>query len=80
MRDSKQVKMKRTRLNKELKVKGRTSTQRVNRMKKSVVDAYDGRLGSLKGKTFREKYDHLHRLIGDENTRLRKIEEEKKNE
>ena len=83
MRNSKQTKQKRERLNKTNSEQGRTKIQRANKMKKAIVNHYDGRLGELKGETFREKYAHLHRLTGDENTRLRKIaeaeEEAKKN-
>tara|TARA_R100000808_G_C2149135_1_gene157499 strand:- start:2446 stop:2718 length:273 start_codon:yes stop_codon:yes gene_type:complete len=77
MRKAKLIKKEKKKLNDKLAAEGRTKNQRRKKKMKAAVDTYDGRLGALKGETLREKYLHMHRLIGDENTRLKKEAEEK---
>ena len=77
MRKAKLKQDKKSKLNNRLAVEGRTKIQRKNKKMKSAVDNYDGRLGALKGKTFRDQYSHMHRLIANDRAEQRRLEEEK---
>ena len=74
LRKSKLFKQNKHKLNKRLKVIGRTKQQRKNIKMKNAIDLYNG---DVVGNTLKEKYQDMHKQIAFANAEKKRLEEKK---